>query len=1019
MGPIETRLEAAGLSAVERPEGGFDVMAPEGADVAELAERAHVGLTERPDGGFDVVDLAFPGKRSQRFEPESPSPDPKELARIGRLEAGAVPRGAEAVEKMLEPAPRQTPQSMYQRAKKAAKSVADRLGRFFKDDAYRGELAKRLEALGYRRKFLQLKQDEAMVLSQTDRVRNEVRKAPERTRADRAEIFEPVLSDESLSNEQRRNMVDEVVKYAVLRDLAANYIREKRLPNGETIDVETQLPFGTTIEAIEGKIAEMESTMDPRVKESYRRMRQVLDDAWLSMAHRGLVRAEDRLPDYFPRRIKDWNDIFDALGPGSQRPPVKDPMRGYLKERRGSERLPDVSLDALTDYLTKVRVDNAWHDYANEVGWKIQVRLTEELAQEGIEIDPASIDAMNDEEWAELYEHLERDRGLIVIDVQGGRVGERTLERDPVTQKIMSEIAAATGLAEIPEAVIGGFFRPNAAEGRYLVTKKAYEFLREARMPSAWYKSPLLNSANRIIGKWFKGPALRGLGGLATPFRIARNLFSDTTALFFKTDDGFKALRESLGQLPQAHRIIRAHTTGDESKLNAYEQSMLEEMRYFGTVQEMVRGAEFARDSKLEREWIQKVMPETNRLLETISMAIRGDFRWAQGVDDYAENILRAAYFLRERMGRFNELQGHPDAELLATQDAHIRTGEVLVNYNHLTPAERVALNGVLFPFYTWVKGNFARSLGQLVRHPGKQAARYGMYMAPAVVWNLLFAREEEERLWHSNPLIAGRNHLIMPWFRDEFGNPFVVSFEDTFSEASRMLGMNTVAQDAYQWAFGHQSWSVAAREPVRIMDNAKKALNNWTAPWIRAVFGTSYQSKYETLGERAENTFTRDVLTMFRPIADAQALTNTGQRDRSTGERWMKYAPFVGFVDISKGLPAGQLEAEHLAGRVQRRGAKLSTAIQNNMPRFMAGMLEADAAQMQEAMDNVWDLVGDDLEAAGLSKIHVIARFQAAAERELKKREVIESGGILSPKFYQLSRTQQAEVLLDLVEDQ
>jgi hypothetical protein len=398
-------------------------------------------------------------------------------------------------------------------------------------------------------------------------------------------------------------------------------------------------------------------------------------------------------------------------------------------------------------------------------------------------------------------------------------------------------------------------------------------------------------------------------------------------------------------------------------------------------------------------------------------MAARGDFKWAKGVDDYSENILRAAYFLRERFARFNELQGHPDAEYLSAQDAHIKTGEVLVNYNHLTPGERVALNGLLFPFYTWVKGNFARSLGQLVRHPGKQAARYGLYMAPAVIWNMMFAREEEERLWNSHPLIAGRSHLILPWMRDEFGNPFVVSFEDTFGEASRMLGMNTLAQDMYQYAFGHGSESVLAREPVRILDNAKQALNNWTAPWIRGVFGTTYKSKYESLGERAENTFTTDIMTSFRPLADAQAITNTGQRDRSTGERWMKYAPFVGYVDVTRGLPGSMLHAEHLAGRVQRRGAQLSSSIQNNMPRFMAGLVSADAGQMQQSIENVWNEVGDELELAGLSKIHVIARMQAAAERELKKREVIQSGGILSPKFYQLSKTQQAEVLLDILE--
>lgn len=1031
--PVADRLADAGLELVTRPDGSFDVR---GENIEQRAAQAGVELVERPGGGFDVIDREFPGKRSQRFETDSPAPDETELRRIGRLEAGAVPEGMEAVEKMLEAGKPETPKSTYEKAKRAARSFADHLGKFFTDDEYRAGLAKRLEAIGYRKKFLALKQDEKMVLAQTDKVRAEVRRSPEQTRADRAYIFEPILrgyrrlasddpntkyevwDDTDATPEVRKQQLDRTIQYAVLRDLAANYVRRKRMPNGEEVEVRSDLPFGTTIEAIQEKITELNLSMTDGEKESFRRMREVLDDAWQSMARRGLVRMQDKLPDYFPRRIKDWADIFDALGPGSPRPPVREPIRGYLKQRKGSQRLPEVSLDALTDYLTKVRVDNAWHDYANEVGFRIQSRLEEELTEEGIDIDPETIKSMSDEEWQQLYEHLERDRGLIVIDVQGGRVGERTLERDPVTQKIMSEIAAATGLAEIPEAVLGGAFRPDPEAGRYLVTKKAYEFLREARMPSGWNKMPLLAMANRIIGKWFKGPALRGMLGMATPARVARNLFSDATSLLFKTEDGFKALRESMRQLPQAHRIIRAHTTGDDSRLSNYEKSVLAEMREFGTIQDVVRGAEFAADSELEREWIKKVMPETNRLLDAVSVALRGDFRWAKSVDDYAENILRSAYFLRERFARFQELQGHPDADRLAAEDAHITAGEVLVNYNHLTPGERMALNGVLFPFYTWAKGNFTRSLGQLVRHPAKQAARYGAYMAPAVVWNLVFAREEEERLWHSNPLIAGRSHLILPWMRDEFGNPFVVSFEDTASEAARMLGMNSVFQDAYQFAFGHQSWEEAMREPVKVMDNAKRSLNNWTAPWVRAAFGTSYKSKYETLGERAENTFSTDIITSFRPIADAQSLLNMGRKDRSTGERWLRGAPFIGFVDITKGLPGSQITAEHLAGRVQRRSAMVNEVIQGVMPRFMAGLLEGDAEMMQSAIRTVWNRVGDDLESAGLSQAHVVARIQRAAEREIVKRQTIESGGILSPKFYQLSRTQQAEVLFDLIGD-
>ena len=61
-------------------------------------------------------------------------------------------------------------------------------------------------------------------------------------------------------------------------------------------------------------------------------------------------------------------------------------------------------MDTVLNYLTKVRVDNAWHDYTQEVGQRIQDRVLDKL---GITQD--AIDNMSADQWAETYDRLEKE----------------------------------------------------------------------------------------------------------------------------------------------------------------------------------------------------------------------------------------------------------------------------------------------------------------------------------------------------------------------------------------------------------------------------------------------------------------------------------------------------------------------------------------------------------------------------------------------------------------------------------
>lgn len=921
--------------------------------------------------------------------------------------------------------------SLYQRMK----GWGERFAAAFKNPSTRELIAERIEKAGYRSKFAKLGKDEEFVLAETDRLQGDLRMAPRLSMGDLGDIFEPITAkarDKKITPDGAVIELMDVQEYAVMRDQFDNRIRtHKELitddagkpvldegGNQQYRDVETEntLPGNLTPEQWQRALLQAEGRLTPEGKQAYLNMRKVLDDSWQSLVDRGLARAEDKQQNYYPRKVVDYEDFIAGIGPMRDVAMPKEPFRGFLKARKGSERMIDPTPEALMSYLTKVRLTNAVHDYNERVARGIEDRLLDELGTSREEVKD-----MTPQEWQDLRARAEKEHGGVVVDIRYGRSGQRTLERDPVTLDTIATIHALTDMRIVPEAVVGRNMRPDAELGRHLVTKDMIDLWRSQRDASSWLSSPLLRGIRRMIGKWFKGPALRGLGGARVFGRNVRNVISDETAIAFK--DSIRAAAETTRLIPETSPVAKALAVRDSeaaiAKLSPAAQSLARELQRYNTAKSGLWTSEVEgmRD-QLQGEWLKHYLPETGNFLRWVSKLARSDFRWANAVDNYAENLVRSAYFMRERMSALRDiaegkLEPRPgeSAETAATRKAHLQVSDVLVNYDWLTPLERQALNGVIFPFYTWARYNLTKQLAEVVRHPGNALAKYATYAGAIGLFNWLMAANEEDRLTQLRPDLAGKGHLFLPWAKDEFGNPLLLTWEDTFTAATDFLGLSGAGNKigAYVLGHGNEELLMAQLFPQGL-EQAQRALANATAPWIRQALDVGYRTSYQTVGERAENV-ERTVGRSFLPATDAMRYLGAGPRDESAGQRALTQLPMLRFIDLTAGVPSAQAGEQFTAGRIQREAAQVAGGVQHHMQRFVAGLKSGNSDMMQGAVDKVWAELGEQMTQAGQTEANLWARMMRVGTHQMLMQEMATSG--MPPKFWQLSRTQQVDFLM------
>ena len=862
--------------------------------------------------------------------------------------------------------------------------------------------AEAIEKLGYRARFRQLGEFEDRFVAEVDRLGVEVGNA-ERTAGGRFfDALAPLGSiaegskDPGAAQALRKRSADDLMELLYLKDFAASAER------GET------LPLGIEPGEVKARLDALRPTQE--VLQAAANVRALLDQAGEQLVARGVISREHLKPDYMPHRVADFFDAFSSFTPGRTVGKLREAFRGYMKARKGSERMIDTDPEAVVAYLTQVQKDNAVHDFIVRNGEAVHKRMMDALDDAGIRTDWAD---MKPEEWKQARQDL-HDKGMVVYDSRVGDLGRRNLAQDPVAQTIYREFSDR-GEMSMPDILeVGRNIKPNAEKQVYLVPKEVAELWSDIRAPKkSLINSPTLNAIRRQVGQWFKAPALRGILGLKTIPRQGRNLISDEGAILFK-----KTIREAIAihrKLPESHRIIRSLTDPEWGKKNLTptEQSLKQEMQIHGTISggetfEALGPGGAVKDHPV----FKKIYGDWDNWWN-LKKHYQGDYKWVRTVDTYSENIFRAAVWLAERSKLIRE---GIDAES-AARAAHMETGRILVNYNHNTPLEANVLNTLAFPFYTWIRHQVTSTVAEGLRRPGSMAAKYGTIQAALMAWNYMMAEDEESKLIQLGHRGAQTPHFWLPWVRDSEGNPMMVSWEMPTDMTARFFGLGGAGSKLGDYLWGHGDADILWRDLATggMEESALtggKFAQDWMAPWFRAAGGwMGFRSKFAMPGELA-GTQAEKALTAARPIADVTRLFDDR---RSIAQKVTDFMPFGKFVELTEGVPADKRVFEFYAGRQQRHEAQLNLEVKRWLPKIDNAIKSGSWEAARSVIEDVWNDHADDLAPLGYTKLHLANRFWNALQNKWRRDIWNKMPGSVSARFHSLNDQQKIAALREM----
>jgi hypothetical protein len=912
---------------------------------------------------------------------------------------------------------RQKLQAMFGRDKEANAPVAvlDRLksisGKFLgvlKNKTTRGEAADWLDRMGFRRKFGKLGEFEERLTAENNRLLTELGDSPRMATERLAFALEPLLKvggatepGKAPTAEQakaRQRSVQNALEHLYLKD----FIREAEAGRPLPLDLEPG--------AVRQRLRELK--LSGEEMETVERIRGVLDHAGNQLVELGILRPGDLKPDYMPHKVVDFFDALDSFTPGRTLAKLRKGFSGYSKGREGTTRMLDTSIEALQAHLTQVGKDLAVHDYIRRNGTAIHDVMLDRYGMSGQDL---TVDGMDTKTWKVVRDGLEAD-GVVIYDTRYGQLGKRHMATDPLAQEIYRYFEAQSGfeIPSIPE--LGGNVRPNPDKGIFLVPKEVANHWLELRKPSeGLLTSPLLQKARQLIGKWVKGPMLRGLGGLQAPARRARDVISDIASLYTK-----KELKELPSILKLAKpggtgsRLARAHADPEwaAKHLDPSEAGLLAEMQAYGTMQSGMVGTEIiGKDTSFAKDPVlREIYPDYHNWTAKLSRFYRGDHKWVETIDKYGENLFRASLFVHERT---KLLQRGLDRDA-AARGADIEVGRVLVNYKHNTPFEANGLNTFAFPFYTWTRHQLTSVGAEFLRSPGPTAAKLSFLASLPVIWNQMFAPDEESALVQSGARVTQYPHIILPFAKDENGNSMVMAWEGPGDMFMRFFGLGAAPSKVADYLFGHGDESILMRDITAgsgesiIGQFGQDAL----APWIRDIAGrTGWKSKFTTTTEelgRAE----LQAAEFSRPYSD---LRRTLDARRSIAQKVTGYIPFFSYVDTAVGEPQRKRATEFYAGRQQRVAAQLSSDIQRWLPALHAAYQKRNIPRLRSIVDEIWDDWSDQISASGYTKRHIVSRVANALENRIEREQLKKLPGRMSSRVYGLSEEQRHAFLREM----
>jgi len=606
--------------------------------------------------------------------------------------------------------------------------------------------------------FLRTVKDAFTYLS---KVKNDPNISPEMFNEIKLEVS--ILKDDI--SQKLKSKVDKV-SYAIFGDMPnieidqlnlGKYAGAKRLEaiyNNPEMSAQ-QGKLGYTKENIGQVVKNLDKNLSPQVKESYDRMRNILDKYGEELVSEGLIeKAQD---NYFPFRVLDFIDQF-ALGRGR----LGKIEPGSSKKFGGTEKPYDIdALSVLREYTIQNEKARAFNKAEKNLLQKFN--QPEKVTEEGTPLKG----------YSEYYFDPKRNY------FKAYAFGKKAME-DLLSGNLPDDMSSA-----VKEILAVGKKKGE----RYIIPDGLSKTLNDFYGEIVHKNIPVLGS----MTTWWKRNMTSRLGIFTAQFH-ARNMRSDLAriannypkSLAYKefgdflqsklnlTQRGWIHFIETVGgkKITDLSRAVVSKEKFSPEKLTEIYKEAVEQGELFGLLgTEAYTVSERSLKNTFTKEGIRKRVGE-----------VKEGMGLTKALDKF-DQVSTA----REAIPRFQLYAYLRLVEKQTRAKAHAEVGKTLINYNEFTPFEKTWMSGFAYPFWSWRKGNIETTARSLKEGTTAQRTRIvGSIAASSLLptlWNYWTDPEAEEKLQNdkSKRYIADNLH-INTGLKDGNGNPIYI-YDQTWSD--------------------------------------------------------------------------------------------------------------------------------------------------------------------------------------------------------------------------------------------
>lgn len=678
------------------------------------------------------------------------------------------------------------------------------------------------------------------------------------------------------------------------------------------------IPGGFDIAALKKELEYQQSIASPEVKEATEKhfalMKAVADD----LVAREKMKPEDVKEKYFHHAVMDYQTPWgDFIGLPRR---IKPPMRKYVSERKGTERMLDMDYIGVTrSHLGQVFLDNAMDDWIEKQGKSNSLEST-----------------MTPDQWkAFKQEHPPTPNGI--VDVEGKRYrwfqfqpGNTFQEGKAVSQKLLADAIeanmTAAELAEMRGPQGGKAIRDALIMGgkhkMFLVPEAVYDSFKSLRQPAG--------DMYDIVREVIRGTALWkrmviDLGGL--PIRIP-NMLSDFMKLYIHDPKAYL-------NVPAATKMIfKRHPAAQRAfgtELNNYEKR-IQDIAH----QQNVDMASVYREMSyvLNEDALYNMRHPYMRFnpLRYLAGAWEGIVMDTESIPRYAKLMTDMNRILAGQSVHASTLDGVKElAEKGFNVEAAGRAARlVTVDYREVSPTYSRWGRGLLFPFVTWFDYTARDITTNIQKTKGVGLAKVLIPYALAFMWNNTGDRRETEE--NLPPYLKYMFH-INTGYRDKDGKAIVISMMTPYDAWGRWFGLDRIGEKITNVRAGRMTTADAVKEQaLDFVKGPGRNLRSLLHPMIQTIYGL-VSNKHpmfgtpivpEDAGPDKQNKLRAQFVASAFLTPYSQLLRVS--RDFEPGDAWSKFLFEGGPMDYEKAFGFRHVDTE------KERQKMISAEVEQNV---------------------------------------------------------------------------------------